>query len=122
MYSSFNEHNTITDVLPDDLDVIVTVTAGLFMVEAKSVEQLMLHSAVVKAAITGQRHSLCITLTTNVRVASVRQRSINCKFFDLRLPNLLFITNYILMAIHFEFCIVFALSLPYLETISVVFF
>lgn len=81
MYSSFNKNNTITDVLPDDLDVIVTVTAGLFMVEAKSVEQFMLHSAVVKAAITGQRHSLGITLTTNVRVASVKQRSINCKMF-----------------------------------------
>lgn len=66
---------TIPDVLPDDLDVIVTVTAGLFMVEAKSVEKLMLHSAVVKTAITGQRHSLAVTLTANIWVASVKQQN-----------------------------------------------
>lgn len=93
MHSSFNKNSTINDVLPDDLDVIVAVTAGLFMVEAKSVEQLMLHSAVVKAAITGQRHSLGVTLTTHVRVASVRQRSANCTFLTyLRYYLRLFIT------------------------------
>ncbi|MCM8651573.1 hypothetical protein MZO44_15925, partial [Lactiplantibacillus sp. E932] len=42
----------------------------LFMVEAKSVEKLMLDNVVVNATITVQRHSLAITLTTNVRVAS----------------------------------------------------
>ncbi len=68
MYASFNMYCTINYVFPDDLDVIVMVATGLFMVEAGSVEKL---NVVVNTTITVQRHSLDITLTTNVWVASV---------------------------------------------------
>ena len=65
---------TINNVLPDYEDVVVTVTAGLFVVESKSVEQLMLDDVIVDAATAVQRHSLAITKATNIRVASVKQR------------------------------------------------
>lgn len=41
------------------------------MVEAKGMEQLMLDSAVVQAALTAQRHSLTTTLATDVGIAAV---------------------------------------------------
>lgn len=61
--------STINYVLPVDVDVVVTVTAGLLMVKAQGVKELMLDGAVVQAALTGQRHSLSITPTANIRVA-----------------------------------------------------
>lgn len=62
---------TIDDVFPVHLDVVVPVGAGLFMVEAEGVEQLMLDGAVVQAALTAQRHSLTTASTTHIGVAAV---------------------------------------------------
>jgi len=59
------------DILQKDTDVAVPVRAGLLMVEAQSVEQLMLHSVVVDATLTAQRHRLGITSTTDVGVTPV---------------------------------------------------
>ena len=50
--------------------MVVTVAAGLLVVEAQSVEQLVLDGVVVQAAGTAQRHGLSITSTTNVGVTS----------------------------------------------------
>lgn len=66
---------TIDNVLPDDADVFVTVIAGLLVVEAQSVEQLMLDCIVVQAARTAQRHGLSVSTATNVGVASRSGRS-----------------------------------------------
>lgn len=57
---------TINDVFPVHPDVVVPVGAGLFMVEAHGMEQLMLDSAVVQTPLTVQRHSLTTTLTTHI--------------------------------------------------------
>lgn len=61
---------TIDDVIPVDLDVAVSVRAGLLVVEAQGVEQLVLDGAVVQTALTIQRHRLTSALTTHVRVAA----------------------------------------------------
>ena len=66
---------TINDVLIVDTDVVVTVVAGLLVVEAQSMEQLVLDGVVVQAAGTAQRHGLSITSTTNVGVTSGGRRS-----------------------------------------------
>lgn len=58
------------DVLPQDSDVLVPVGAALFVVEAESVEQLVLHSVVVEAALTVQRQRLRITTAANVGVTA----------------------------------------------------
>lgn len=58
------------DILQQDSDVVVSVRAGLFMVESQSVEQLMLDGAVVQASLAGQRHHLLPTTTADVRPAS----------------------------------------------------
>lgn len=64
--------STINNVFPVHPDVVVPVGAGLFMVEAKGVEQLMLDSVVVQTTLATQRHSLTtITLTTHPGVAAV---------------------------------------------------
>lgn len=64
--------STINNVFPVHPDVVVPVRAGLFMVEAKGVEQLMLDSVVVQTTLATQRHSLTtITLTTHPGVAAV---------------------------------------------------
>ena len=57
--------------------MVVTVTAGLFVVESQSVEQLVLDGVVVDAATAVQRHSLAITKASDVRVASAKQRELN---------------------------------------------
>ena len=62
---------TRLDVLQEDTDVVVPVRAGLLVVEAQGVEQLMLHSVVVDATLTAQRHRLGITSTTHVGVTPV---------------------------------------------------
>ena len=62
--------STINYVLPVDMDVVVTVAAGLLVVKAQGMKELMLDGAVVQAALTGQRHSLGITLTANIGVTS----------------------------------------------------
>lgn len=41
---------TFVDVLPVDLDVLVTVAACVFVVETQSVQQLVLDDAMVDAA------------------------------------------------------------------------
>lgn len=56
------------------MDVVVTVAAGLLMVKAQGVKELMLDGAVVQAALTGQRHSLSITPTANIRVAPGKKK------------------------------------------------
>ena len=61
---------TFNNVLPDHTDVVVTVTAGLFMVESQGVEELMLDSFVVDATIAVQRHNLGITTAADVGPAS----------------------------------------------------
>ena len=67
---SLDPYPTGNDVLPDHTDVVVTVVAGLLVVEAQSVEQLVLDGVVVQAAGTAQRHGLSVTSTTNVGVTS----------------------------------------------------
>lgn len=41
---------TLVDVVPDDFDVVVAVVAGVLVVEAQRVEQLVLDDAVTQAA------------------------------------------------------------------------
>ena len=62
---------TINDVVPVYSDVVVPVGAGLLVVEAEGVEQLMLNGAVVQTASSAQRHGLTTTLTTHIWVAAV---------------------------------------------------
>lgn len=50
--------------------MVVPVTAGLFVVEAQSVEQLVLDGSMVEASTTGQRHHLLTTTTADVGVAA----------------------------------------------------
>lgn len=57
---------TVNDILPDDTNVAVTVTARLFMVKTQSMKKLMLYSVVVDTATAIQRHCLTITLTSNI--------------------------------------------------------
>lgn len=61
---------TRLNVLQQDFDVVVPVRAGLFMVESQSMEQLMLHGAMVKTSTAGQRHHLLPTTTADVGVAA----------------------------------------------------
>lgn len=61
---------TLNDVIPDHLDVVVPVRAGLFVVEPEGMQQLVLHSAVVETALTAQRHGLPTTRTPHVRPAT----------------------------------------------------
>lgn len=58
------------NVLQHDSDVVVSVRAGLFVVESQSVEQLVLDGAVVKAPAAGQRHHLLTASTSDKRVAA----------------------------------------------------
>lgn len=62
---------TLDDVFPLHPDVVVPVGAGLLVVEAQGVEQLVLDGAVVEASAAGQRHSLSAALATHGRVAAV---------------------------------------------------
>lgn len=50
-------------VAPDDFDISVAVTAGVFMVETHCVQQLMLDDAVTQAAEPLQRHHLLSSST-----------------------------------------------------------
>ena len=61
---------TLDDVFPDHSDVVVPVAAGLLVVEAQGVEQLVLDGAVVQAATAAQRHRLTTSATAHVRVAT----------------------------------------------------
>jgi hypothetical protein len=54
------------DILEENADVIVTVAAGLFVVEAQGMEELVLGGAVVHTAGSAQRHNLGIARTTNI--------------------------------------------------------
>lgn len=56
---------TRLNVLQQDFNVVVSVRAGLFMVEAQSMEQFMLDGAMVKASTLGQRHYLLTTTTAD---------------------------------------------------------
>lgn len=59
---------TSLDVLQKDVDVSVSVRAGLFMVEAQGVENFVLHHTDTQAAWTSQRDGLSSPLTTNVGI------------------------------------------------------
>lgn len=61
---------TFNDVLPHHPDVAVPVGAGLLVVEAQGMEQLVLHRAVVQTALAAQGHHLFATLATHVGVAA----------------------------------------------------
>lgn len=61
---------TFLDVLPEHLDVLVSVGAALFMVEAQSVQQLVLDGAVVKTPAVSQRQDLLSTTTPDSREAA----------------------------------------------------
>lgn len=54
------ESRTIDDVVPEDGDVVVPVAAGVFVVEAQSVQHLVLDDAVADAAKLLQRHHLLL--------------------------------------------------------------
>lgn len=53
-------------ILQEDADVLVPVRAGLLMVEAQRVEQLMLDDLVVDTTLATQRHNLAAVLPSNV--------------------------------------------------------
>ena len=55
-------------ILQKDSDVLVPVTATLLVVEAQGVQQLVLDSVVVDAALTTQRQGLTIAKTTHIGV------------------------------------------------------
>jgi len=57
--------------------VVVPVGAGLLVVEAQGVEQLVLHGAVVQAALAGQGQNLLSPTTTNGRKTPGRQQEDN---------------------------------------------
>lgn len=64
---------TRNDVFKKDLDVIVAVTAVVFVVKAQRVKQLMLHYIQGHASSTVQRHSLTSNATAHKRVAPIDQ-------------------------------------------------
>lgn len=53
------------DVLQQDANMLVPIRAGLFMVEAQGVKQLMLNNIVENTALTTQRHDLAPATTPN---------------------------------------------------------
>ena len=63
------ESLTRLDVLQQHPDVLVAVRAGLLMVEAQGVQQLVLYSVVVQAALTTQGHRLGVTGATHEGIA-----------------------------------------------------
>ena len=60
---------TRLDVLEHHPDVLVAVGAGLLVVEAQGVQQLVLDRVVVQAALTTQGHRLGVTTATDKRIA-----------------------------------------------------
>lgn len=56
--------------MQQDFDVVVSIRAGLLVVESQGVEQLVLDGAVVKASPLGQRHHLLTATTANVGVTA----------------------------------------------------
>lgn len=54
--------------------MVIPVRAGLLMIEAQGVEQLMLDCAVVQATGTTQGHSLTTTRATHIGPATVKER------------------------------------------------
>lgn len=66
---------TRLDVVPQDFNVLVSVRATLLVVEAQSVQQLVLDGVVVETALTVQGQSLGITTTAHVGVAAAGNRS-----------------------------------------------
>lgn len=61
---------TWEDVLSQDSYVRVPIRAHLFVMEAESVENLMLHNAKVQTAFGLQGHILSVSSTTNVGPAA----------------------------------------------------
>lgn len=57
------------DILEENTDVIVTVAAGLLVVEAQGAEELVLGGAVVHTSGQGQRYSLSVARMTSLGVA-----------------------------------------------------
>ena len=62
---------TFHDILQQDLDMLVPVGATVLVVEAQSVEQLVLDRPEVNAALEAQRHYLPVTLAAQVGVTSM---------------------------------------------------
>lgn len=60
----------INDVLPDHADVVVAVVAGLLVVKAQGVQELVLDGVVVQTARAAQGHGLSVATATNIGVAS----------------------------------------------------
>lgn len=52
------ESRTIDDVVPEDIDVVIPVAAGVFVVESQRVQHLVLDDAMLDAAVPLQRHHL----------------------------------------------------------------
>lgn len=52
------ESRTIDDVVPEDIDVVIPVAAGVFVVESQRVQHLVLDDAMLDAAEPLQRHHL----------------------------------------------------------------
>ena len=77
--------HTGLDVLIKNFDVVVTVTASLLVVEAQSVQQLMLDGVVVDTALTIQREALLLTSAAHMGVTpAVNQQntcSVNLRLF-----------------------------------------
>lgn len=64
------EAQTSRNVLPVDPDVLVPVAPGMFMVEAQSVEQLVLNGSMIQTTIDRQRHHLRTPVSANGGPAS----------------------------------------------------
>ncbi len=61
------------DVLPVDLNILVTIAPGVFMVEAQSMIELMLNDAVIQTTGPFEGDHLFATNSTKIRVAPKRK-------------------------------------------------
>lgn len=68
---------TRDDVLQQNANVIVSVRAGLLMVEAQGVKELMLDDGFENTTSTTQRHSLLITTASYERKTPEQRNGVN---------------------------------------------
>ena len=59
--------------------MLVTVRAGLLVVEAQGMQQLMLHRVVVQAALTTQGHRLGVTTATHKGIAPTIREAVGVR-------------------------------------------
>lgn len=78
---------TCWDVLPVDPDVLVPVTSGVLMVEAKRVEELVLNDAMFQTAKHRQRDHLLPPVSADVRPAPAGGDGDNLVFTDHHTPT-----------------------------------